>query len=89
MGYEWGPEKAVANSRKHGVRFADAAAVLSDDRAITIQDDNSQEERFITIGQDALGRILIVVYTWRDDRVRIISARRATARERAEYGRQS
>lgn len=89
MGYEWDPEKAVANSRKHGVRFADAAAVLSDDRAITIQDDDSQEERFITIGQDALGRILIVVYTWRDDRVRIISARRATARERAEYGRPS
>lgn len=55
--------------------------MLSDDMALTIRDDNPTEERHVTLGMDALGRILTVVYTWREDRVRIISARRASRSE--------
>ena len=56
-----------------------------DEAAITIKDDYPNEERFITLGVDALGRILTVVYTWRGDNIRIISARKATPRERKQY----
>jgi hypothetical protein len=82
---DWDPRKAAANVKKHGVDFADAATVLYDDRAITIRDDDEDEERYVTIGMDALGRLLVVVYTWRADRPRLISARPATARERRQY----
>jgi len=83
---EWDPAKADANLKKHGIRFADAVSVLEDDSALTIRDPHAEdEERWITVGADALGRILVVVYTWRDDRVRIISARLATSREREQY----
>jgi uncharacterized protein len=82
---EWDPRKAAANVNKHGVDFADAATVLYDERAVTIRNDDEEEERYVTIGQDALGRVLVVVYTWRGDRPRLISARRATAQERRQY----
>jgi hypothetical protein len=72
-------------SRNTGVDFADAATVLYDDRAITIRDDESGEERYVTIGMDALARILVVVYGWRGDRPRLISARSATPQERDQY----
>ena len=85
MDYEWDPVKAKSNSRKHGVDFADAATVFSDDYALTIPDDDPDEERFVTIGADALERILIVVYTWRSRRIRIISARKADSYERRQY----
>jgi len=85
MDYEWDPNKAKANLDKHGVDFADAVTALEDDVAITIEDDYPDEERFITIGMDALGRILIVVYTWRGGKLRLISARKATPRERKQY----
>ena len=65
--------------------FADAALVLDDDRAITIREDDAAEERYVTIGMDPAMRILVVVYTWRDNRPRLISARRATPRERQQY----
>ena len=84
--FDWDPPKAIANRRKHGVDFADAGTVFHDERAITILDEDSDEEdRFITLGMDALGRVLVVVYTWRGDLPRLISARRATARERRQY----
>jgi hypothetical protein len=84
---EWDPRKAIANLRKHGVDFADAGTVLHDEQAITIPDESSDaEDRFITLGMDALGRVLVVVYTWRGDRPRLISARKATSRERRHYG---
>jgi uncharacterized DUF497 family protein len=83
----WDAEKAAANLRKHGVDFAEAATVLSDELALTVPDRAAQEERFVTMGMDALGRILVVVYTWREDDVRLISARRATASERRQYGK--
>ena len=86
--FEWDELKALANRRKHGVDFADAASTLEDDLAHTIEDDEAGEERFVTIGTDVLGRIVVVAYTWRGDRIRIISARKATRRERQTYGRQ-
>ena len=85
MRFEWDYLKAASNLQKHNVDFADAVTVLDDDRAITIREETSAEERFITLGMDALGRLLVVVYTWRQDRIRIISARKATTRERHRY----
>lgn len=85
MTFEWDPEKARRNLEKHGISFADAVEVLSDPCAVTIEDESSEEQRHISLGLDAIGRILVVVYTWRGDGVRIISARKATARERAQY----
>jgi uncharacterized DUF497 family protein len=87
VGPEWDARKSAANLRKHGVGFADAATVLHDDYAITIPEEGADEERFVTTGMDALGRVLVVVYTWRESRVRIISARAATPRERRQYER--
>jgi uncharacterized protein len=85
MDYEWDKNKARANRRKHGIDFADAVSVLEDDKALTIDADDPDEERFVTIGGDALGRIVVVVYTFRESRIRIISARKATPRERKQY----
>jgi len=86
MDYQWDPDKARANLQKHGISFADAVTVFSDERALTIEDDDPSEERFVTLGMDAIGRILIVVYTYREEGIRIISVRKATARERKQYG---
>jgi uncharacterized protein len=84
--YEWDPAKARANAAKHGVRFPDAVAVLEDDRAVTIRDSfHADEERWVTIGQDALRRVLVVVFTWRGEDIRLISARPATPQERSQY----
>lgn len=86
MSYEWDPAKARANFAKHGVRFADAVTVLEDDLALTMRDPSSEdEERWITLGKNSLGRVIVVVYTWRRDNVRLISARLATAREKNQY----
>lgn len=85
MAYQWNRDKAAANLRKHGIDFADAVSVFSDDLAITIPDERFDEERFVTIGVDAFGRVLIVVYTMRKDEIRIISARKATRQERQQY----
>jgi uncharacterized DUF497 family protein len=61
---EWDPAKARANFAKHGVRFADAVIALEDDSALTIRDLSSEgEERWVTMGLDASGRLLVVVYT--------------------------
>ncbi len=58
---------------------------FDDDRGVTLLDENPAEERYVTFGMDAQGRVLAVSYTLRGNTVRIISARRATARERAQY----
>ena len=82
---QWDAEKAAANLRKHGVDFADAETALRDEMAMTVADDDPMEERFVTLGMDALGRLLVVVYEWREDDVRLISARKATRAERTQY----
>ena len=85
MIFEWDPEKATRNLRKHRIDFADAATVLEDDDALMISDNDPDEDRFVTMGSDALGRVLVVVYTWREDKIRLISARKAEPRERRQY----
>lgn len=85
MVYEWDNNKAQSNRQKHGIDFADAISVFADNAAITILDDYLDEERFVTIGIDALGRILVVIYTWRENNIRLISARKATRHERQQY----
>jgi len=88
VGFEWDEEgKAGINFRKHGVRMPEAILVFDDPYAITIADEESDpnEQRFITLGMGALGRLLVVVYTWRGEDIRIISARPAEAHEREEY----
>lgn len=82
---EWDPKKAASNLRKHRIRFADSVAVLEDERAITLRDSEEDEERWVSIGSDSLGRVLVVIYTVRGHRIRIISARRATRQERTQY----
>ena len=89
MEFEWDEEKAIANFRKHGVDFADAALVLEDEFAFTIRDLYSgDEERFVTLGHDPRGRLLVVV-TWRGERIRLISARETTSKERRDYEKNS
>ena len=85
MEFEWDGRKAASNLDKHGVDFADAVTVLDDEIAVTVRDEGPGEDRYVTIGMDAIGQRLVVVYTWRGERVRIISARKATPRERKSY----
>ena len=85
MGFQWDSYKARVNLRKHGVDFADAATVFDDPLAVTLSDEGEEESRFATIGSDAEGHLLVVVYAWRGDTIRIISAREATPRERRHY----
>ena len=85
--YEWEEKKAEQNLRKHRVAFDEAETVFDDPLAITVRDpDHSEdEERFIDIGQSDKGRILVVSYTERGRRTRLIMARLATRRERKKY----
>ncbi len=85
MDYEWDEAKARANPRDHSIDFADAATVFDDDLALTVPDNTTPEERYDTLGMDAMGRLLVVVYTWRGDHIRIISARKATKTEHRNY----
>jgi uncharacterized DUF497 family protein len=86
MDIEWDADKAVANFKMHGVRFEEAATSLLDPQALTQEDVGSEgEARWLLIGMSASARLLTVVYTLRDeDRIRVISARKATRKE-AEY----
>lgn len=83
--FEWDESKAKENKSKHGILFADTFAVFEDPNALTIDDFQQGEQRYITIGMDAYGRILVVVYTWRDENIRIISARKAVKHEVGQY----
>jgi uncharacterized DUF497 family protein len=87
MEFEWDPEKATVNLAKHGVAFPDAATVFGDPVAITYSDpDHSDDvDRFLTFGHTSEGHLLVVSHTDRDDRTRIISARRATRKEKKLY----
>jgi uncharacterized protein len=86
MNFEWDPSKQRTNLRKHGIELADAVAVFQDSQAVTVEDRAHHEQRFVTIGLDAIGRVLIVVYVYREPAtIRIISARKADASERKYY----
>jgi uncharacterized DUF497 family protein len=85
--FEWDPAKAKLNLKEHGVSFDEATTVLRDTLSITIADPDlsDSEDRFIDIGMFHRGQLLVVSYTERKDKVRIISARRATRTERKSY----
>lgn len=87
MRFEWNPNKARINLRKHGISFDEATTAFADDISITADDpDHSDDEdRFITIGISSARRLLVIAHTDRDDRIRIISARLATQAERKLY----
>jgi uncharacterized DUF497 family protein len=89
MQVEWDPEKAAANLRKHGVSFEEAATVLGDPLSVTLPDpDHSQQEqRYLLLGRSSFGRPLIVSHAEEGGRVRIISARVMTPKERRSYER--
>jgi len=88
MSYQWDPKKAVSNLKNHGIDFADAVGVFEDDWAMTIEEQDVEgEQRFVSIGMDFLGRVLTVVYTYRNSDIRLISARRAIKSERNIYER--
>lgn len=87
--FEWDPEKAISNFEKHGVTFEEAASVFFDPLSITINDPKHSvnEIRLIIIGHSILDRIVVVVHADRNDKIRIISARPATAAEKRSYER--
>jgi len=86
MDFSFDPAKNRANIRKHGIDFADIEGVFYDPLAITLEDRDHEEERFVTLGMDGLGRLLVVCYTYRGESIRAISARKAEAHERKAYG---
>jgi hypothetical protein len=87
MDFEWDEQKAAKNISKHGVSFHEAATVFGDPLALTFYDpDHSDDEdRYLTIGHSEEGKLIIISHTDREDRIRIISARRATRREGKAY----
>ena len=89
MTFEWDEGKASENLAKHGVSFAEASTVFADPLSRTIPDPlhSDEEDRFVIMGETASGRTLVVVHTHRGENIRIISARKATSRERKDYER--
>ena len=87
MEFEWNPEKARNNEKKHGVRFFEACEVFDDNYSSTVRDpDHSwNEQRYLIFGRSHEGKYLVVSYTERSDRIRIISARKMQPRERRAY----
>jgi uncharacterized protein len=86
-GVEWDAAAARANLREHGIDLADAVAALQDEHAITIRAELAavNEQRFLTLGREARGRVIVVAYAWRGEAIRIFSARRATPSESRQY----
>ena len=84
---EFDPSKARINLRKHGVGFAEAATSLADPLAITVADESGSELRWVSFGISDSGRLLAVCYTMRSETPRLISARKATSREKSAYAR--
>jgi uncharacterized DUF497 family protein len=87
LSFEFDPDKAAANLKKHGVSFDEAATVFNDPLSSTLPDDqhSNDENRFITVGMSIKQRLLFVVYTETDSRIRLIGARPVTAVEREQY----
>lgn len=87
MKFDWDPEKAASNARKHGVSFREASTIFRDTLAVSGSDPDHSlgEARFVTFGQSSDGRLLVVSHTEEGDVIRIISARPATRQERRIY----
>lgn len=85
--FEWDESKARSNLKNHKVSFELAASVFGDPNSVTVYDDShsQKEERFVTIGMSDAGPLVVVCHTDRGDRIRIISARKATANEKKQY----
>jgi len=84
--FEFDPQKATANLKKHGVSLADAEGVFHDALAIHVEDPDAQrEQRFVGVGMGTTGTVLVVVYAYSGDAVRVISARRASRKECKDY----
>jgi len=85
--FEWDPQKATANARKHGVTFDEAAMAFADPFGIVVDDPRHSidEPRVALLGHSASNRLLAVMFTERGDRIRLISARKATRREHRQY----
>jgi uncharacterized DUF497 family protein len=82
----WDVRKAAVNIRNHGIEFSHAATVLDDPMAVTVEDTRHGEQRFVTVGSDIIGRMLVVVYSYSgEEEIRLISARKATPKERRVY----
>lgn len=91
MDFEWNTDKADKNIRKHGVSFQDAVTVFQDPLSLTYpdMDHSTDEDRFLIIGLSSSGDVLVISHTFRNDSVRIISARKATKKERNFYEQES
>lgn len=87
MEFEWSPDKAIANRQKHDISFEEAATVFNDPLSVTFPDPAHSigENRYVMIGVSRLGRLLVIAHTDRRDKIRIISARKATRREQRFY----
>jgi len=86
MNFEWDPRKARENVAKHAIEFADAVGVLEDPYALTMLDAYEHEERWVTLGRDFLDRVVVLSWTWASaELIRLISARRATPKQRRQY----
>ena len=88
MEFEWDPAKARENIRDHGIDLAVAVGVFEDENALTIEDfDAEGEQRFRSLGIDGLGRLLVVVYTYRGEKIRLISAWKASRQQEKQYAK--
>lgn len=86
MEIEWDPSKALSNRKKHGISFSDVEPAFYDQFALSMPDRFTEnEERFLLVGTDAIGRIVTICYTFRGKAIRVISARPATKAERRTY----
>ena len=90
--FEWDPKKAKSNNQKHGVGFERAATIFRDQRALSIFDDEHgiEEDRWVTLGMDSFGVLLVVCHTFEEEtkdscRIRIFSARKAKKKELKQY----
>ena len=85
--FEWDNNKAKTNVLKHDVSFEESATIFSDERTITIHDiiHSVSEKRWITIGRSVKNRVIVVVHTERNNRIRIISSRKASKKEKKQY----
>ena len=87
LAFDWDDKKAKQNLKKHGVSFEEASTIFGDPLGRTIPDrlHSEEEDRFVNLGESERRRLLVVVFTERGDKIRIISARAATRRERKDY----